>query len=97
MTGLTGDERSGHSWPIWYTAVPGIPMAVPAQERECIRAMAEMGLFTMMEPEEIEAVREYVRSILTEIRSRDRTHFWVTPLNNITRVHFDLLDLIGDG
>ena len=96
LAGLTGDERSGHSWPIWYTAVPGKPVAVPTQEEECMRVMAEMGLFERMQSEEIEAVREYVRNIPTKLRNRDRTRFWVTPLGDVKRVHFDLLDFVRE-
>ena len=88
---LTVAERGGQQWPIWYTAEAGRPFAVPAEEKECMSAMAEAGLFAWLYPDEIQAVREYVCSIPIVLKGT-RTHFWVTPLSNMVRVDFDLLD-----
>ena len=90
---LTAAERAGQKWPIWYTAGVGKFFTVPAEERECMSALTEAGLFKCLQPEEIQAVREYVRSIPIVLKGRTRTHFWVTPLIKIDRVDFDLLDL----
>jgi hypothetical protein len=89
---LTAAERADQKWPIWYTALAGKPFAVPAEERECMSAMSKAGLFKCLQPEEIQAIREYVCSIPVVLKGRTRTQFWVTPLSKIARVDFDLLD-----
>ena len=57
-----------------------------------MRAMSDAGLLVSLQLDEIQAVRDYVRSIPVVLKGRTRTHFWVTPLNKIDRVDFDLLD-----
>ncbi len=90
IAGLTVEERGGQSWPVRYTGVIGKAVAVPAEEVECMRGMAALGLFDRMSEWEIEAVREYVRSIPRVLKGRTRTCFWVTPLLQVTRVQFDV-------
>ena len=90
---LSAAERGGHKWPIWYTAEADRPFSVPAEENECMRAMSDAGLLVSLQLDEIQAVRDYVRSIPVVLKGRTRTHFWVTPLIKIDRVDFDLLDL----
>ena len=87
---LTAAERAGQKWPIH--SIGGKTFAVPMEERECMSAMLEAGLFKCLQPEEIQAIREYVTSIPVVLKGRTRTHFWVTPLSKIARVDFDLLD-----
>ncbi len=89
---LSASERKGQKWPIWYTAEAGRPYSVPSEENECMRALLDAGLLVDLHHDEIQAVREYVRSIPVFLKGRTRTHFWVTPLRKIARVEFDLVD-----
>ena len=91
VVGLSKEERGGGKWPIWYTARTGTPIPVPTDEAECMNKMTALGLFEHMSGEEVDEVREYVRSIPRALKRRTRRCFWVTPLQ-ITRVQFDLVD-----
>ena len=75
VVGLTKEERGGKTWPIWYTAVTGRPIPVPAEEVECMNTMTSLGLFEQMNDEEVEAVREYVRSVPRVLKGRTRRWF----------------------
>jgi hypothetical protein len=57
-----------------------------------MRAMSDAGMFMSLQLNEVQAVRDYVRSIPVVLKGRTRTHFWVTPLRKIERVEFDLVE-----